>query len=372
MDSEATQVFFDEVRRIWIQPEVDRRTALGTFPKDFKIYRARVLLPKGENPIVAFNDDIDWLALVDLGDMTQVKVGAIVYFDQIRKISSVAAPVVDGVRVAFVYLFKVTKGYQVILDFSPNVPELRSELPTDDWDVTFGPAIAQTLQDGLIERSVHLDNIVQNQLRSLGLWPAPALVPYPFQDITRKVAEGDTDGARTLLVSHCTPELIKSISDSWWELPEFALRRELLSEAIQAHAERRYVLSIPALLPSLEGLITDWMARTLPDEQLPFRQDSKTKKFRDLLLDADGKSFVFRKVVEASLRFILEGPVLASFRHWGEAISDVFPNRHVVEHGRHEQAVYTEENSVKLVLLLDTLHFMMSGRPLRSDDASAP
>jgi len=237
--------------------------------------------------------------------------------------------------------------------------------------VTSGPAIARTLQDGMIERSVHLDTIVQKQLSLLGLWPAPALVPYPFQDITRRVAEGDTDGARNLLISHCTPEFITSISEAWWDSPEFALRREVLSEAVRAHAERRYVLSIPALLPQLEGLITDWMVRAFPNEAPPFSQGSKTKKFRDRLLETEGKSFVFRKVVEASLRFVLEGPVLASFRNWGDAISSVFPNRHVVEHGRHEQAFNTEENSVKLVLLLDTLHYMMSGRPLRSDDGSA-
>jgi hypothetical protein len=370
MDAEAASTFFEQVHSTWIKPEVERRASLNTLPTDFKIYRARILLPKGAQPVVAFNDEIAWLCWMDVGEPGSVNVGDLVYWDQVRRIKSVAAPLVDGAPVAFVYLFKVTKGYQFIFDFSPNLPdEIAADLPPRNWDETFGPAIASTLQDGLVERSVHLDEMVTAQLSALGLWPAPALVPFPFRDIVRRVAEGDTEGARRTLVTHCNPAFIASLSEAWWNAPEFAHRRTLLSEAVRAHSEGRFVLSIPALLPQLEGLITDWMIRTSPNEALPFRQEPKTKKFRETLLKTEGKSFVFRRVVEASLQFILEGPVLSSFQQWHDAISGVFPHRHVVEHGRHEDALYTEENSLKLILLLDSLHFMMAGRALRSDDA---
>jgi hypothetical protein len=238
-----------------------------------------------------------------------------------------------------------------------------------DWDETFGAAIAATLQDGLVERSFHLDEVALANLAAVGLWPAPALVPFPFGEIARLVATGDHEGASSVLIKHCTSGFVTSLMDAWWSQPEFESRRTLLSDAVWAHGVGRYALSIPALLPQLEGLITDWMVRSFPQEPLHFRQESKTRKFRDLLLAAEGRSFVFKRVVEASLRFILEGPVLSSFRHWHDVVSGVFPNRHVVEHGKHEAEMYTEENSLKLILLIDSLHCMMSGRSLRSDGA---
>jgi hypothetical protein len=247
------------------------------------------------------------------------KPGDVVYWDQVQRVKSVAAPRVAGVRVAFVYLFKVTKGYQVIFDFSPNLPDdLVPDRPVPDWDDTFGAAIARTLQDGLVERSFHLDELALANLAAVGLWPAPALVPFPFGEIARRVATGDHQGASSVLVAHCTPAFVSALADAWWAEPEFESRKTLLSDAIWAHGACRYA---------------------------------------------------FRKMVEASLRFILEGPVLSSFRHWHDVVSGVFPNRHVVQHGKHEGEMYTEESSLKLILLIDTLHCMMSGRSPRSDGA---
>ncbi len=315
MDAEAANMFFEQIHGTLIEPELARRSSSRQLPQGFKIYRARVLLPKGAPPVVAFNDDIEWLYRMELGETGTAKVGDVVHWDQVRRITSVAAPEIDGVRVAFVYLFKVTKGYQFIFDFSPNLtPDEAVGLPPTDWGETFGPAIARTIQDGHVERSFHLDDLVRIQLTALGFWPAPALVPFPFREIVRHVAEGDPEAARRALIMHCTPAFVTSVTESWWATPEFAVRRTLLSDAVRAHGEGRYVLSIPALLPQLEGLITDWMVRIVPQAQVPFKQKPKTVKFRDLVLGTEGKSFVFRKVVDASLSIHpLEGPVCRAF-----------------------------------------------------------
>ena len=57
--------------------------------------------------------------------------------------------------------------------------------------------------------------------------------------------------------------------------------------------------------------------------------------------------------------FILEGPVLKTFKRWNDQIDDAFPNRHVIEHGRYDESLYTEENSTKQFLLLDTVYHIM-------------
>jgi hypothetical protein len=55
--------------------------------------------------------------------------------------------------------------------------------------------------------------------------------------------------------------------------------------------------------------------------------------------------------------------VLSSFTDWSMKIDDTFANRHVVEHGKYEDSVFTQENSIKLFLLLDTIYTLMTKSP---------
>jgi len=354
-------VFFKQLHDLWIAPELERRRERGTLRPDFRIFRALIRLPKDRPAVVDFNDDIGWKSLLDVPEKDSLKVGDMVYWDQVRCVTNVEPPDLDGERVAFIYLFKVTKGYQWIFDFSPNDPD-GNVVGLAEWRETFGPAIAATLQSGLVERSVNIDALRLEQLRRAGLWPAPALVPYPFQEITRRVVEGDLAGARAKLIAHCTPEFLSGLSNEWWDVPEFERRRAVLSDAVAAHGEGRFALSIAALVPHLEGIVTDWLIRLLPPaEQMKQRRkmEKKMEKFRDNRLLAEEKTLVFRKVVGATMAFVLEGPALANFHQWDAALDETFPNRHALSHGRHDDAMCSEESSVKLILLLDTVNSMM-------------
>lgn len=116
-----------------------------------------------------------------------------------------------------------------------------------------------------------------------------------------------------------------------------------------AHGEGKYCLTIATMLPQLEGIITDWICTKVADP--PFRQESKTHKFRDLVSDGPPTTYTFQRIVASALDFIISGPVLATFRKWFDSIDTSFANRHAVEHGKYEDALYTEENSIKLLLM---------------------
>ena len=64
----------------------------------------------------------------------------------------------------------------------------------------------------------------------------------------------------------------------------------------------------------------------------------------------------YKQVVGSLSTFILEGPFFGTFDQWLASIDPIFPNRHVVGHGRYEPGFYTQENSIKLFLLLDTIY----------------
>lgn len=288
--------------------------------------------------------------------------GQAIYLHEIETIAAVTLPEINGERIAFVYLFFNGFGYQIIFDFSPNVPdEMMSKDEKEKGALSISQAIAESLQAVLVERVIHIHDSSQEQLQKIGLWAAPALLPYPLSKIIRQIEEDDIKGARNTLVRYCTPQYIEQISSKWWAAEQFDARKNLLKDALHAHETGMYGLSIHALLPQVEGIITDWVYENLPaNEAPPWRTESKTKKFLDLTLEEPLTTFTYRRIVESAIDFILSGPVLETFKKWNQLINEAFPNRHVVGHGRYEESLFSEENSIKLVLLLDTIYHIIT------------
>lgn len=129
---------------------------------------------------------------------------------------------------------------------------------------------------------------------------------------------------------------------------------------MQAHELSLYHSSIHTLLPHAEGIITDWeYALSLENNPIPWRTESKAKKFRDLALGTNPRTLTYQRIVESTLSFVIDGPVLRTFKQWLDELDPAFPNRHVVEHGRYDERLFTEENSIKVFLLLDTIYHII-------------
>jgi hypothetical protein len=359
LDDEASKNLFNHIHKIWMEPEILRRKKTGSLPDDFQIFHCLIRLPKERPPVVEFNDEISWIASVKKAPGTSFEKGQAVFIHEIKEISAVKPPEVDGQRVAFIYLSWMGYGYQIFFDFTPNLPESTApkvvEMP---WGL--GEKIAQSLQIILTEKTIHIHDIAQKKLQKIGLWACPALLPYPLSKILWQLGKNDVDGARATLLSYCSPEYIENLSSKWWNIEQFKIRKSLIQDAIAAHKEGKYGLSIHALLPQIEGIVTDYVSAKLPVEEIPWRQESKTRKFRDLVLGKPMTMFTYKRIVESTIDFILGGPVLETFKRWVDQINDAFPNRHVVQHGKYDEKLFTEENSVKLLLLLDTLYYILS------------
>lgn len=249
-----------------------------------------------------------------------------------------------------------------MFDFTPNVPEgLIPKKEKEDWQL--GRVIAESLQALLVEKVIHIHDEMQVQLQKIGLWAAPALLPYPTSKILKQLAESDNEGALATFRAYCTPEFIQKLSHKWWTVEQYRQRKKLIEDAIGAHTEGRYELSIHALLPHIEGIITDWIVVRLSEEEIPWSQKSKTKKFQALVLKNPPTTFTYERIVESTINFIVGGPVLRTFKSWLDQIDRAFPNRHVVQHGKYDSSLFTEENSAKLFLLMDTLYYIISVQP---------
>lgn len=358
LDEQGTQTFFDQIHTLWIGPEIDRRKAEARLPADFKIRACLIKLPVGKPPIVEFNDEIHWLVTVKASKPSTFDKGDPVYIQQVERIESVERLEIDGVPVAFVYIYVTPDGWKVIFDFSPNLPEDYAK-PSEPNEWSIGKSIAESLNDELTKRVVGLHDALQQDIKAIGLWPAPSLLPYPLSAIADECRKGHLPAASQILIDHCTPEFLEALMATWDSVPAFADRKQLFLEAFNAHRDGKYTLSVSALIPHIEGVITDWIITALPTGSVKWRQDSKTSQFRDVLTNGVNHTFVNRRIIEAALSFILDGPVLADFTNWLQQIGDEFPNRHVVGHGKFDKRLYTQENSIKSFLMLDTLHHVM-------------
>jgi hypothetical protein len=358
LSPEGAKNFFNQIMQLWVNPEVARRKQEGTLPDGFLINKCLITFPKGKPPMVKFNDEVQWVAQIKTAPGTSFQKGQAVYIHEVQYIKMVKPPTYDEKPVAFVYFVRDTSNnFRIFFDFAPNYPE-ESFQKTEGRNEFVCEEIAKFMQTRLVEEAIRIQESFQTQLQKIGLWTAPALLPYPLSRIVVQLEKNDIDGAKSTLLSHCTSEFLEKLSSKWWTVKELEVRKPLIEAAMVAHREGKYVLSIPALLPQVEGIVTDWVYSQKP-ENFPWRIDSKTKKFRDIILKKP-TPFSYDRIVNSTINFILGGPVLKSFKRWVDDIEKAFPNRHVIEHGKYDPSLFTEENSVKLLLLIDTLYFIIS------------
>ena len=281
-DEKVGSNLFNQVMKLWIEPEISKRKQKGILPENFKIHRCLIRLPQDGNPIVEFNNEVRFKAMAKFAPGTFKKKGELVYVHEIKEIGKVLPPEVEGKRVDFVYICSTDYGYQIFFDFTQSSPSGRITRKEENWEL--GDMIADFQRRILTERVIRIHDKAQALLQEIGLWAAPALLPYPLNRILYKLSEGDARGARKTLVEHCTPGFIENLLPKWQTVKEFEERNGLIQEALDAHKKGQYRLSIYALLLQVEGIITDWIYTKLPGK-IPWRQVSKTKKFQDVILE---------------------------------------------------------------------------------------
>jgi hypothetical protein len=354
MDQQFAQNFFAEAHKLWIAPELSRRFD-DNIPANFKIHRCLVRLPVGTEPIVEFNEEFGFNAEAKISEGESIAPGDAVHLHHVEKVGRVEPISHEGKRVAFVLLLSHDGLWTMMFDFAPTEEPLDS---TTRWP--FSERIAEYLENRMAARAAALSSAQLQRLQNAGLWPAPSLLPYPLSHINKHLEEGHPEAAQALLVRHCTTEFLKQLISKWNSVPEFAVRERLFREALDAHARGQYALSIYSLLPQIEGVMTDWLHRKSGLTSINFRQESKTGQFLQVVTATAKLTPTGSRVVNGTIDFILNGPVLQTFQNWNDPISDAFPGRNPVSHGKYEQDLLSESNSIKVFLLLDTVWHMQN------------
>lgn len=133
--------------------------------------------------------------------------------------------------------------------------------------------------------------------------------------------------------------LVKKLQE-WRELRWVDSRIGILEKVVRAHVDGNYELSVPAMLPQIEGVVASGFAYT---GQLTGRE---LDRLYDRLLSADDD------VTGAAFREFIGTVLLVGFKH-GEPLGSNF-SRHAILHGADTQYA-TPANSLRAILLFDYL-----------------
>lgn len=360
LNDEQKNTLFQTLHVQWIQPEIEKRFGNNGPPDTFRILKYLVKLPKNREPIIQFNEEFGWLVPnpeMPMGrTLDDLNIGERITLSDIIKITNVLPPTVDGERVAFVFLSKQEKNTFLYFDFDPNDPDYTPDKEQFKFD---GSAIAAHLQRVILNRVVDWAKQHETLLSKIGLWIATPLFPYPLSKIVEYIEKQNLEQAREVLVQYCNIEFISSkLVGTWHYIQAFNERHQLFNDALFLHKDRRFHGCITILVCQIEGVIVEWFYEINPSAEIAKKTADRIKQFRDLLKTIPDFAYPYQIAFDSLFALLQEAEGAKLFQKFSWTKHDIdpnFPSRHAITHGKYVPEIYTEENSIKLFLLLDTI-----------------
>ncbi len=133
---------------------------------------------------------------------------------------------------------------------------------------------------------------------------------------------------------------LEDLLATWGEKKWLARRIPILRAALTAHVAGQYVLSIPAILPQIEGMIADGFAH---------EGEMHQRQYKNYLTKLLNPKALLLQYPEQINQFMLD-VILASFQHGFPIGSPI--SRHAILHGA-DTAYGTAINSLKVILLFN-------------------
>ncbi len=191
-------------------------------------------------------------------------------------------------------------------------------------------------------------------------WPIPPSMPSELREhiVTVHKAEKTRCISRIIIGYYQQNDhqhLIETVK-SWKSNPLFEPRMHILQDALQAHCQNLYMLSVPTLIPQIEGVLTDYVF----DNEL----DAKLGKIQQVYEVAIGNvddeydiSSLSKWAIATTLLDQLQTKIYVSTNFKGELKKSVNRRRvtrHTLSHGvglKYDRPIH----SLKAFLLLDAL-----------------
>lgn len=173
-------------------------------------------------------------------------------------------------------------------------------------------------------------------LRRMGWWLPPSVSMSFFWEVGRLADERKRVTLRWAMGDYAKSRAFGRTVEGWMDLDVFKDRRRFIRDGLKDHRNGRYRVSIPTLLPHIEGIAMAAFGPTSyggPRHVITTASNTYDPIMGQAMVEAVGVLWESRRFEEYSPRAL---------------------NRHFILHGRSTRYA-TEENSVKVLFALDLL-----------------
>jgi hypothetical protein len=150
---------------------------------------------------------------------------------------------------------------------------------------------------------------------------------------------------------------LRGMTKAWAGVPYLKARRQIIRQAQAAHLDKKYALSIAALLPLVDGLAAEVRRTTIRVAPATRKKVIAVKDVVHLYAPAEGRSRQWSEVV-----LLAVGERIFKDYDFDTQPAPAKNNRHGVLHGRISHYA-SEKNSLQTFLLLDVMACIASKHP---------
>ena len=219
-------------------------------------------------------------------------------------------------------------------------------------------SVEQTLSRGAFDNLIKLYQTRQDAVEAFkeAGWPiAPSMPSQLIERVVVMHKQGKTRYISRAIIGHYTRNshqcLIETV-ESWKSHPLFIPRMHILNDALQAHCRGQYTLSVPTLIPQIEGILNDYVLAN----DLVAKLGRIKEVYKAAIGDVDEYG-LFEWVIASTLLYQLQTTtyVFTDFEaELKRSINTRQVTRHTVSHGvalKYDRLIH----SLKTFLLLDAL-----------------
>jgi AcrR family transcriptional regulator len=194
--------------------------------------------------------------------------------------------------------------------------------------------------------------------RDAGFWLTPSMPMSILWETKRLKEQGElsADTLKQVILEYFREDngaALEEMLDEWRDDPRFAPRMHIFEDALEAHLAGKYTLSVPTLLPHIEGIASCIVGIK------PGSPSKIMDRVEEVIVE---DSWILRRVAEDVLvKEIKKSYGYLDFDNFDEELKKEgrtegqLLHRHAILHG--VQVNYaSEENSLRAFLLLDELH----------------
>ncbi len=245
---------------------------------------------------------------------------------------------------------------QQIQDMTRSLDSLSQRIIADltAASLTFQEILATDIFDDLFE-FLRVQEDAADAFKAAG-WPIAPSMPTALRDrVVRMHQAGRTRYISRSILAHYQKDgnahLICAVR-SWRGHALFAPRMRIIEDALQAHCDGRYTLSVPALAPQIEGILSDYVLAN----NLPAKFGKIKEVYRAVIGDPDARDLATWAIAN-TLLYQLQTSTYAFTDFEAElrkSINSRKTTRHTVLHGiapGYDKPVH----SLRIFLLLDAI-----------------